>query len=291
MLTTERLSIKYLNRLISLNNKRREFNNLNEDFVKYYTISSFIGKFILRKQVYLIKSKENIVGYIWFTRINSDKKVLLINSLYLEKDYLLTESLDLSTILRSGTVVYYDGCLDSDCSKFMENTGFLIKQGTYVLKLKLISRLAEKCNNKASFIRFKRGKHEKLRCELQNSIFSSVERSPLTIQDILVDELQDYYVNDWCIFIKHDNIYAGYGQIILQNNVPLIVNFGIMEEHRNKGLGDLLLTHLLNLLYDSGYNEVKIKVNDDNIPAYELYKKKGFQLFEEYKTWIKHIKT
>jgi ribosomal protein S18 acetylase RimI-like enzyme len=188
-------------------------------------------------------------------------------------------------MFKRGATLFFDGRLNDICSKFMSTVGFAVKHGTYVLNLRLNSRFAEKHCDEASFVTLKRGKHEKIRCELQNSIFSNVERSPLTIQDIFMDEVQDYYVNDWCIFIKYNNCFVGYGQIIMNNNQPLIVNFGIRKEYRQRGLGDLLLTYLLNLLYDSGYREVKIKVNDDNTPAYELYRKKGFIVIEEYKTW------
>lgn len=291
MLTPERLRFSYINKFKELNSRKNEFNSLNDDFFKFYSRSGFLSKFFLRKQVYLFKYNNDFVGFIWCSKAGSDKSVYLVNSLYIDKKYVSADSSRIMSVFELGTTLYYEGKLHSLNENFINNMGFSEKYGTYELKLHMNSRLSNSHSSDITFVSFKRGKHERVRCELQNSIFSSVERAPLTVQDILLDEIQDYYVNDWCIFIKYNSAYVGYGQVIMNNCLPLIVNFGIVKEYRERGFGDLLLTYLLNLLFDTGYKEIKIKVNTNNIPAFELYKKKGFEIIDQYKTWTTIIET
>jgi ribosomal protein S18 acetylase RimI-like enzyme len=291
MFKTEKLRVKNLDEFAELNYKRCEFNGLNEDYFKYYNKSNFIGKFLLRKQVCLLKQKDSFVGYLWYSKIGSSADAFLVNSLYVDKKYMNTNCSELLKVFKPGTTLYFDGKLSDDASCLLAQLGFEEKSTTYELKLNLISKLQESISKDLNFVTFKKGRHEKIRCDIQNSVFFNFEREPLTIQDILVDEMQDYYVNEWCIFIKYNNDYAGYGQIIMHNFTPLIVNFGVKKEYRRRGLGEQLLTHLLNVLIDSEYKEVKIKVNADNLAAYELYKKRGFILTDQYKTWTAVIKT
>ena len=136
------------------------------------------------------------------------------------------------------------------------------------------------------FVTFKAGKHERIRCSLQNDIFMNAERQPLTISDIFLDEIQYYYVNDWCIFMKYDSQYIGYGQVIKSNSTPLIVNFGIIERYRGLGLGEFFLSYLLNLIHKYDYSQVNIRVSLRNTPAYSLYKKKGFSKTLTYNNLI-----
>ncbi|WP_242846103.1 hypothetical protein [Clostridium novyi] len=56
------------------------------------------------------------------------------------------------------------------------------------------------------FKKFIRGKDEAIRCFLQNTIFESKNRLPLTIKDIYYDEMQDYYCEDSAIFFKTKEI-------------------------------------------------------------------------------------
>ncbi|WP_163215900.1 GNAT family N-acetyltransferase [Clostridium thermarum] len=291
MFKTERLRIKNLNEFADLNSKRREFNSLNEEYFKYYNKSNFIGRYQLRKQVCLLRYGNKLVGYLWHSKIDSGANAYLINSLYVDKNYMDINCSELLKDFKAGSVLYFDGKLSEEASNLLSRFGFEEKSTTFELKLTLNSKRHEPLIDNLNFVTFKKGRHEKIRCDIQNSVFFNFERQPLTIQDILADEMQDYYVNDWCIFIKYNNDYAGYGQIIMHNFTPLIVNFGIKKEYQRRGFGQLLLTHLLNILIDCGYNEVKIKVNADNTPAYELYKKCGFKLFDQYKTWTTLIKT
>lgn len=286
MYKTEKLRLSTINEMLRLNSKRISLNVLNEDFHKYYRKSSLINKYLLRKQVYLLKYDSSYIGYMWYSKIGAKNNQFFINSLYVENYFATDAHFTLPVYNFKNSIFYYDCKLTYQSSYLLSSLGFIKKNGTYELS-KPITELEHISKVGLKFIKFKKGKHERLRCDLQNEIFSNSQREPLTVQDIYLDEMQEYYVNDWCILLQYDNEFIGYGQIIMSNLRPLIVNFGIKDGYRERGFGDILLCYLLNLLYSSGYKEARIKVNTTNEPAFNLYKKKGFNIIDEYYTWAK----
>lgn len=286
MYKSESLRISTINELTHLNSKRLSFNLLNEDFFKYYRKCNLIGKYLLRKQVYLLKYNSQYIGYLWYSKIGSKKRVFFINAVFVDKDHINSNCSKLLSHFSDKCILYFDCKLSEPSSQLLGHMQFVKKSGTYELT-KTINSKEEISSKDLKFVAFKRGKHEKVRCDLQNEIFRNSQREPLTVQDIYLDEMQEYYVNDWCIFLQYDGKYIGYGQIIMSNFRPLIVNFGIKEGYRYRGFGNTLLCHLINILYDAGQREVRIKVNTTNEPAYNLYRKKGFTLVDEYYTWVR----
>jgi ribosomal protein S18 acetylase RimI-like enzyme len=130
------------------------------------------------------------------------------------------------------------------------------------------------------------GEDEKLRCILQNKIFSSEDRIPLRVEDIFYDQVQEYYCNDGAVFLKLDEVFIGYGQIIMRNKEPYIVNFGILPTYQNNGYGKLLLMYLLNIIYYKGKSRAKIKVELNNSSALGLYKSVGFNEMSQNAKWF-----
>jgi len=137
-------------------------------------------------------------------------------------------------------------------------------------------------NDDIEFVNFTIDKDEQLRCDIQNEIFNAPNRIPLRVTDIHWDENQSYYRNEWSIFLKKWDQFIGYGQIILQDDIPQIVNLGIKKEFRGYGYGKQLLYYLLSLLLNTDYDSVKIRVEYKNNIAIDLYRKVGFTLNEKY---------
>lgn len=290
MCKAEKLRISNMKNFSLLESKHKEFNLLNEDFFKYYKTSSFLGKYLLRKQVNILSHSNNYVGYLWFSKLGTGNRAYCINSLYVEYDFINCDCSQLIRTFKRGSLLYYDCKLTSGNIRLLESLGFNKKVGTYELVKDSFNEETQiDLPDSICFSVFKKGRHEKIRCDLQNEIFHNSQREPLTLNDIYLDEIQDYYINDWCIFLQYKDDYIGYGQIIMNSNVPLIVNFGIKEEYRNKGLGDLFISYLTKIIFDAGYSEVKIKVDSNNEAAYRLYKKKGFKKIDEYYTWVMNI--
>ncbi|MDP4087663.1 MAG: GNAT family N-acetyltransferase [Bacillota bacterium] len=286
MYKSERLQIATINELSRLNSKRLTFNLLNEDFSKYYRKSNFFGRYLLRRQVRLLTYNSQYIGYLWYSKIGTKKGVYCINALYVDKEYIDKEVYKLFCDFNGGSIVYFDCKMTETSSSLLESIGFIRKNGTYELT-KTINMKENIENSGLKFITFRRGRHEKLRCDIQNEIFRNSQREPLSVQDIYLDEMQEYYVNDWCIFLQSEGKIVGYGQIIMSNYKPLIVNFGVKDGYRHRGFGDILLCYLINILFDAGHKEVRIKVSTTNLPAYNLYRKKGFNVVDEYYTWIR----
>lgn len=280
-----RLPYKFVNSLIELNEKRHEFNLLNEDFFKYYNRANFLSKYLLRRQVILLEDSNKLVGYMWYSKIGYEKNNYLINALYIRKEYMNMECKTIFSLFNTSSNFYLDGKVTSSTSDFLEEIGFIRRNGTYEMSFLLNNYVEEPSKDNIEFIPFQKGKNENLRCELQNQIFFEIGRRPLTVKDIIIDEMQDYFVEDWCIFLKYENNFVGYGQIIIIDSIPLIVNFGILEAYRGRGLAEELLNHLLNILYKAGYDKVRIKVDISNTGAYMLYKKMGFIRDDVYFTW------
>ena len=67
----------------------------------------------------------------------------------------------------------------------------------------------------------------------------------------------------------------------------MLVNFGILEEYRELGYGQILLEYMINFAYDIKLSELFIRVTDSNYKALNLYKKTGFKFVGYYNTWIK----
>lgn len=241
-------------------------------------------KNFIKKQVKIIKFEKNYIGYIWLNKYQ--KNHYIINSLNIsdEKHRLLAGYYLLSKFKHNTFIVY-----ECEKNKFnfdlLEKLGFDKDEGTIELTRPIDENDKISLVQDVSFEVFVKGKHERIRCDLQNSIFTSTNREPLTLEDIYFDEMQDYYCDAGAIFIKFKDEYIGYGQIIEDDGIPFIVNFGIVNLYRNQGYGKLLLKYLINLLLDMNFLEVRIKVDEQNVKAFNLYRSMGFNKMRTYYRW------
>lgn len=260
-----------------LNSKRADFNSLNLDFFDTYNEANILKKMFYRKYVRILKKESKTIGYIWVKPLF--KGLYKIQSIYLDKDYITKDNmLRLIGNKHKDYILYYKG--EVSILNTLKDIGFRFRNKTLLLSI----NLKNKFNESREGISYKRvilGKDEDLRCEIQNKIFNNKNRIPLTIDDIYYDELQKYYYNEGALFIQLDNRVIGYGQIIIDNKKPYIVNFGILDEYKGKGFGRIFLHHLLNLIIDEGFPFCLIKVDKENIKAVNLYKSTGFEEIEE----------
>ena len=267
-----------------------KFNNVfilsNKNFLKEYHNSNFIQKLFLRKSVNLLFKGSNFVGYIWFEKHN--KHHSSINSINLIEDNNLAYCYELliAPLLSSSLITY-------ECESNEVSTDILSKLGFE--KTKGFMELEKQCTEyhnmcvpkNITFSIIERDKDEKVRCLLQNEIFKNDDRAPINIEDIYYDEAQDYYFNKGAIFIKLDNIPIGYGQIIVEDNKAIIVNFGIVEKYRRTGYGKELLSYLLNIAKDNDFSKVSLRVDSSNHVALNLYLSLGFHIKRQFYTWQK----
>lgn len=276
-------NIPYLRKL---NSSRSAFNPINEDFFIYYDNTNFAQRFILRRRVELLRQNSNYIGYMWskMESINEctikSMSILKINDMEKGLNFLI------NTIKSKCKVKYM--CEKNDFNfSLLEMVGFIKKEGTIQLELENLSNV--NCEllweNEVKYNPFRKGIDEIERCKLQNDIFRSKTRMPLKIEDIFYDEARSYYFNEGAIFVCKDGKNIGYGQVIIENNIPFIVNFGIIKEYRGMGYGKKLLLYLLNIVKKYNYNNTIIKVDYDNTVALNLYKSIGFKKQSETYEW------
>lgn len=278
------LTKENLNEFNKLNEYRTNFNKLNKDFWQSYDTLNNIQFLLLKKKIKLLKRDSNYIGYIWIGgKVNNAYE---INSIYIiENNNILNDYSYLINNLNLSHPIMYT------CEKNHYNFNVLSKIG--FTKINGILEMSQHLNSikkihvpsDICFKKFISGKDEALRCFLQNTIFNSKNRLPLTIKDIYYDEIQDYYCKDYCVFLKKGNIHIGYGQIIQKNKIPFIVNLGILPKYQNQGYGTIFIKYLLNILYNKKKYFVKINVDPKNIKALELYKLLGFKKEFERSTW------
>ena len=266
------------------NNKFDNFcsNTIEKPLKSTFFNMSIISKAKLLKNTLLIMDNKNVIGYIWCDNLKD--YVVYVKDICISKEYLDKSKkfeFDSSVNLKNDKVFYYDGYDLENFNSILLNLGFNISSKSL---LKAIDFNSFNINNflldkeETYLINFIENKDELKRCNIQNDIFEDESRVPLTIDDIYLDEMQDYYLREYSFFLKHHNKCIGYGQIIKFNDIYLIVNLGIIPKYRGVGFGEYLLSSILKKLKDDEIDdEIFIRVSEDNNLAIKLYSKLGFK--------------
>lgn len=79
-----------------------------------------------------------------------------------------------------------------------------------------------------------------------------------------------------CWVLVDDKQVMGYGILNYAANEAHILQFAIHPEHHRQGLGQKLLTYMLQMAMVHGSDEVFLEVRQSNIAAIGLYKKNNF---------------
>lgn len=284
MVHYEKLSNKNFSSLESLVNEFFLINKYRLNIISIYNGLNFFKKLLYKNKIIMILVDSKYVGYVYFERFSID--TIFINDLYIKDEFLEIVNLSSIKILKD-KVLFYQTFEDDLTKKILINNKFTKSETTMLLKYDLNTKIKIKHDKNISFRQFRIDKDEKLRCEIQNDIFNYNGREPINIRDIMYEEKQDYYRSDRCVFILLDNKEIGYAQIIYNKGMYMLVNFGILEEYRGLGYGEILLEYMINLAYDIKLSQLYIRVNDSNYKALNLYKKIGFKFLGYYNTFIK----
>lgn len=284
MVHYEKLSNKNFSSLESLVNEFFLINKYRLNIISIYNGLNFFKKLLYKNKIIMILVDSKYVGYVYFERFSID--TIFINDLYIKDEFLEIVNLNSIKIFKD-KVLFYQTFEDDLTRKILINNKFTKSETTMLLKYDLNIKIKIKHDENISFRQFRIDKDEKLRCEIQNDIFNYNGREPINIRDIMYEEKQDYYRSDRCVFILLDNKEIGYAQIIYNKGMYMLVNFGILEEYRGLGYGEILLEYMINLAYDIKLSQLYIRVNDSNYKALNLYKKIGFKFLGYYNTFIK----
>lgn len=305
MVMLEKLTLNNMNSFKEMYNKNFKEINYNKDFFRCYESQNFLIKFLYRKFIRLIKINGAYIGYIWYEGVG--EKYIKIWALYIDINYIdLIDNLTLSYF--NNNILLYEAIDTIENSIILTKIGFKKENYTMLLNMNITNYfnndiILNEFNNKKNTFKYKFnineniifslkklnvGKDEKLRCDIQNDIFSQLNRKPLTVDDIYADMTQDYFLKDLSFFGMINNEYIGYGQIIFNRNMYTIVNFGIVTKYRGLGLSKILLSEIINKARGYGIKELYIRVDPDNTKAINLYKGIGFKEVNKILVWERY---
>ncbi|WP_322016377.1 GNAT family N-acetyltransferase [Clostridium butyricum] len=287
MITIEKLSLFNIENFRKLYNSKYRSYICDRDFFTIYDEESFVVKYLLRKQVKIFKYNNKNIGYIWYDESKIDNTLKNIYSMYFFDDFIELLDDKVLDFIKCNTLKL-DIVENESISNLMNRLGSTIYSKTCLMKL-IASKKPIEVKDGINFKHFIKNCDEKLRCDVQNEIFYDENRVPLDTEDIFDEEEQDYYINDFSVFLYVNNECAGYGQIILSNDLYTIVNFGIIKKYRCCGYGQLLLNYLIELCRINQIEHVYIRVEKNNYKAVSLYNKVGFREYISYDTWYKCI--
>lgn len=290
MIKTKKLTKSNIDSLVKLNSKCTKFNSINEDFFGIYSEANHVNRHIMKKNIKMIYYKSDAVGHIWYANIERRKYIL--KSFYVEITPFLSKDFQniAKGIFKNNSVLIHNSDDNIECNRFMSNLGFQRVSSIREMKIDVNEINFPEDRDEVYISTFISRKDEIIRCTLQNKIFHSSERIPLSVDDIYIDEEQDYYIKDGSFFLMKDGGYIGYGQLVYLNNSIYLVNFGIVDRYRRKGYGEQFLYLLLKRAQKFGYNRIKIKVDNDNFSALNLYTKIGFQTLGDTVKWRYKVK-
>lgn len=277
MISLQKLTSQNMDDFKKVYAKSRVSENYDRDFFKLYKEQNFVVKFLFKRFLRLfVYNNNNIIGFMWYeTPIDVNVRIW---ALYVDTKYmqLLTEGL-LEQF--NNNFLSYEAIDNNINSIILKKLGFKRVRPTVFMELETISynNYNYKSDYNITFRNFKIGEDERLRCNIQNDIFTDFTRTPLTIDDVYSDLNQDYYINDFAIFIEVNNITIGYGQIIFNRDMYTVVNFGIVSKYRGCGYGKLLLNKLINLSKEKDIKNLYIRVDENNVKARNLYEAAGFK--------------
>ncbi len=127
----------------------------------------------------------------------------------------------------------------------------------YIIKKLDISEY-EKCNNIWNMAKFPLTEKFKEQIEEGNRV-------------VFIYEVNGEFVGEIAYVLDMED-----SDYTIQNQRVYISRLIVKKEYRNKGIGSILIDHILNVIKKLGYKEATIGVDKDNTVALHLYRKKGF---------------
>ncbi|WP_139243262.1 GNAT family N-acetyltransferase [Anaerocolumna xylanovorans] len=107
------------------------------------------------------------------------------------------------------------------------------------------------------------------------------------IEELMIETLDSSCCRTYLGYIKGK--IAGTLSVQYDNNTASIFGFGILKKYRGKGYGKYFLSFVLAALKEKGITKVLLQVESESREAFELYKKAGFDILEEYDYYCKNI--
>lgn len=102
------------------------------------------------------------------------------------------------------------------------------------------------------------------------------------------EDLKEYLYkeNYRCFLVKESNKTIGFCEIDIKDNNRAYFDLGLIKEFRGRGYGTKLLDTIIINIKESGIKNICLIVIEKNNIALNLYKKRGFEIFEKISDWI-----
>ena len=286
------LTLKNINSFRIINKDNTNFSLSNKNFFEEYDNSNIIQKMFLRKNVYLLSEEVgkrleiNYIGYIWIEKHSKHYSSINSINVLVGNDLLNCYKALIRPLVSNSLITYECECNDVNVD-ILRKLGFKKSRGFMELEKQCLEYYNAQAPEDVTFSIIEKNKDEELRCTLQNEIFKNNNRIPINVEDIYYDEAQEYYFDNGSILINLCGTPIGYGQIIVEGNMAIIVNFGIIGKHRKEGYGKVLLINLLNVAMKNNFSKISLKVDSNNVAALNLYFSLGFNVTRESSTYEK----
>ena len=114
---------------------------------------------------------------------------------------------------------------------------------------------------------------------IERDTWGDASWSPEEFYQVLRDPLYHCWILD---SITTDYVVLGYGIQCRTNDGSHIVNFCLHPLRRGRGLGHILLRHMIDHTRDNHGSTIELKVSTSNTPAYMLYVKHGFEVVDYF---------
>lgn len=291
MVTSVPVTGKDIESLKEVLSKYHEFNVLNGDLYGTYVKKPLIARFQFRNGIRLIRYNDTPALLIWSEPRDYSSKIRSIipfEFLYTIKDpeffreiiFNFRSSLSIHLDIRR---FEYMAVINDKNEKILTDMGFLIKKGILVMQLNL-----DNIAKPTKTVQMKKFQIENIRdrVAIQNNIFNNKNRVPINTADIFMEVSRKSYIPELSFFLLQDDQLAGYGQVTKHNNRVFLVNFGITDEYRGKGMSRDFLLAILKETRNQGYDEIFLEVHADNDKAVNLYLSVGFTVSFNTATWV-----
>ncbi|WP_066873722.1 GNAT family N-acetyltransferase [Clostridium mediterraneense] len=239
-------------------------------------ILKYIKLLILNKYIFIV-TYSNGYNIFWETKkINSGK--FLIYKIYKNKNK-LNKTIK-SKNYRKDHFIYI--CNDKEYNlDNISDWGFKERNCNLYMKINLKNFNIDKLSfDDINFEKLILGLNDIERCNIQNEAFFKVNRIPLNLKDIKYEVSRNCFLEDLSYFIKMNDEYIGYGQVMDLNGRYTVANLCIKNKFQGQGYGKILLKYLLLKCFEQNIYDIYIKVSSDNTVALSLYKKIGFKVIE-----------
>jgi ribosomal protein S18 acetylase RimI-like enzyme len=291
--------------------KGLDVNNLFQNMIKDYQkeFGKGAGKYIQNKldiilfgeiPAYLLKNGEEIVGYLEYEKVGDNKVcfyVLYATQKYRKKDviqYFVKETLlklkkegidhfvaHINPLSTLPLEVSLTGC---GFKKFLRNEmSIKLRDFTPALKLEVYPFGVEYLDKLKSLqvLVFKNTIDSRIYSE-----FFTPKGQEGVLKRILTGFYGRFLAKNSLVLVEEGEV-IGYALVTAKDcHTAFLMDFGIHPDFQGKGYGKNLLYYLINSLGKENYEYLNLAVTEENIRAYNLYKKFGFSIVGEFTIYM-----